>query len=130
MEMMSEEDVSSDDVIIIDSDNYASQYKSGLHFHHLHQITNTSQTSNSHVWDFRAWEGRSGPCWGTAKVTTRRMAASGKVFFGADNIAEFLNEKSISFKSPRYVIKSVLEKELETACKETRRIKVKAIENS
>ena len=58
------------------------------------------------------------------------MAVSGKVFLGADNITECLNEKYSSFKSPRYVIKTILEKELETAQKEARRIKVKAIENS
>ena len=58
------------------------------------------------------------------------MAVSGKVFLGADNITECLDEKYSSFKSPRYVIKTILEKELETAQKEAQKIKVKAIENS
>ena len=40
-EMLSEEDLVNCDVIVIDSDNCSAQYKSGLHFYHLQEISNS-----------------------------------------------------------------------------------------
>ena len=69
-EMLSEEDVSQCDAIIIESDNCASQYKSGLHFHHLQEIANNYSNTVIRIYGIpNHGKGEVDHVGGTAKVT-------------------------------------------------------------
>ena len=49
-EILAEEDVASYDVMVIESDNCTSQYKSALHFHHLQQLSDTHNKNKQELY--------------------------------------------------------------------------------
>ena len=118
-EMLSEEDATNCDAIIIDSENCSSQYKSGLHFYHLQEISNNFDTTVIRTYGIPGHgKGEVYHVGGTAKVTIRRLAASGHTFTDASDIVKALDTKFGDSTSTKYFIKEVTIQELELARKD------------
>ena len=111
--------MSNSDVIIIDSDNCASQYKSGLHFYHLQEISNNYDISVIRTYGIPGHgKGEVDHVGGTAKVTIRRMAAAGCTFINATDIVDALKKNYADSTTTQNCIKEISEEELQTSRKE------------
>ena len=129
--MLSEEDASNCDAIIIDSDNCSSQYNSGLHFYHLQEIANNYDCTVIRTYGIPGHgKGEVDHVGGTAKVTIRRMAAAGRTFLDASDIVEALIEKYANSSTTKYIIKEISSKDLEFARKEARSLKISTVDGN
>ena len=115
-EMLSEEDVAAHDLIVVDSDNCTSQYKSVLDLHHYQMIANDYNKTLIKMYGVPSHgKGEVDHVGGTAKVVSRRLAATRVSFSGANDIVAALREKFAEKTEPRYSIKEISEAELEKA---------------
>ena len=126
IEMLAEEDVSGADYIVVDSDNCSPQYKSGLHFYHLQEISNRYSTPIIHIYGI--------PGHGKGEVdhvgvTVHKMAASGHSFYNASDIVNALIDRYAE-SSVKYHIKEITVMELEKERQAVKSIKVATIEGS
>ena len=121
-EMLSKEDVTNSDVVIIDSDNCASQYKSGLHFYHLQEISNNYVISVIRTYGI--------PGHGKGEVDHVGCTAKVTIFINATDIVDALNEKYADSTTTRYCIIEISEEELQTSRKEAWALKVSTVGGS
>ena len=114
-EMLAEADVTNCDMIVVDSDNCSSQYKSVLHFYHLQELTNNYNIPVVRMYGIPGHgKGEVDHVGGTAKVTIRKMAARGHSFYNASNIVEALVDWYAGSSSVKYYIKEISPEQLET----------------
>ena len=119
------------DIIIIESDNCSCQYKCGLHFYHLQQLANEHNIIIIRVYGVPSHgKGEVDHVGGTAKVTAKRLAACGKVFLNAQDIADCLNEKYSEYTSPSYDIDVITEEELEVERRDANSTEVATVDGS
>ena len=130
-EMLAEEDVSCADYIVIDSDNCSAQYKPGLHFYHLQEISNQYSTPVIRMHGIPGHgKGEVDHVGGTAKVTVRKMAVSGMSFYNASGIVNALDNRYAESSSVNYRIKEITVEQLEKERKEAKSIIVSPTEGS
>ena len=93
-EMMNEAEIVPYKYIIIESDNFSSQYKSAPHFHHLQDICNKYELKIIHVYSVAGHgKGQVDHVGGLAKVAIRREIGAGPFFANLEDMVEFLNNK-------------------------------------
>ena len=115
-EMLSEVEMQDDSVIIIESDNCTSQYKSSKHFYDTQNIANKYEKTVFRVFGIAGHgKGEVDHVGGIAKVVIRRQIAAGSFFPDSSDMVEFLNEKFKDHDSPRYKFKEIYTKQLEIA---------------
>ena len=114
-EMLNSVTIEPNSVLIITSDNCASQYKSMQHFHHLQRNADEYQVTLVGVYGI-ACHGKNETdcCGGVVKIRVRREVSRGKCFKTAGDWVSFLNEQFKDNTSPTYSIK-LIEKETLTA---------------
>ena len=107
-EMLDEEDLTSPECIVVDSDNCTAQYKSAVHFYNLQQISNTYDLPVIRIYGVPGHgKGEVDHVGGMAKVAVHRMAAEGHTFQNAEDITSALHEKFNLYTSPQYHIKEI-----------------------
>ena len=126
-EMLAEENIENYDVIVIDSDNCASQYKSALSFYHLQEMSNVHNITIIRMYGVPGHsKGEVDHVGGTVKVMVRKMAASGNSFTCTTDIVQALHGRT----NPCYATKEISEVVLEEAWKKGRSLKICSIEGS
>ena len=105
-EMLTATDVGNADLIIIESDNCSSQYKSAAHFSKLQELSNAYQKPR--IWSIAGHgKGEVDHIGGIAKVAIRQEIARGSFFANSDDMVNFLSNKYAEFKDPHYVLKNI-----------------------
>lgn len=108
-------------LIIIETDNCSSQYKSSAHFHGVQDLANELNVKIIRIFGIaQHGKGEVDHVAGIAKTAIRRAIATGDFFRDAGEMVEFLNSKYKNNTNPNYAIKELYEQTLERARVESR----------
>ena len=130
-EMLNEEDLTSPEAVLVDSDNCTGQYKSAEHFYHLQQTSNTYDLPVIRIYGVPGHgKGEVDNVGGMAKVAVRRMAAEGQSFHNAEDITSALHGKFKENTSPQYHIKEIKVQDLEIARNKIKKMSFKTVDGS
>ena len=123
-EMLAVTDLSDCSMVVIESDNCSSQYKSMHHFHDFQEICNTINKPVIRIYGIAAHgKGEVDHAGGVANVALRQVVAAGRVFGTSKEIVSFLHEKFGSKECPTYNIVEI-KQDLLAEGRDTSRCKV------
>ena len=119
------------DVILIESDNCCSQYKSAEHFHDLQKLSNEEEKMVVRFYGVEGHgKGEVDHVGGIAKVNARDEMTRGTIFENAAQIVSHLVKHFGNHESPQYDIKEITEMELAEERAARRRKVYKTIDGS
>ena len=102
-----------DSVIVVESDNCCSQYKSANHFASLQNISNREDKQLIRIWSIAGHgKGEVDHVGGVAKIAIRREVAAGEMFASAEEMTDHLVIKFADKSDPKYYYKYITEEEL------------------
>jgi len=129
--MLENTPIPDDSVVIIESDNCSSQFKSGHHFVDMQELANQFQHKVIRVYGIAGHsKSEVDHVGGIAKVAVRDEVARGELFTGAREVFAFLQAKFGHKENPNYVIRNIEVQELEAERKRTARTVYKTISGS
>ena len=101
-------------VVIVESDNCSSQYKSAEHFHDLQELATKYQITIIRIFGIAGHgKGEVDHVGGLAKISLRRGIASEVIMRNAEEMVQFLKLKFDAKQNPSYIIKEIQEERLE-----------------
>ena len=130
-EMLDSTYMPDDAVILIESDNCSSQYKSCHHFVDMQDLADKFKRRVIRVFGIAGHgKGEVDHVGGVAKVAVRQEVAGGEIFTVASEVHDFLNNKFGEKEHPPYHLYQVNTAELETERKASAKIVYKTIPGS